>query len=523
MTIDPNTTPITNTDPTMYPTSDPNSTDPTTNDPTTPSASDPTITMPATDPTTDDTYSSSYPMPPSPKAEPFIPALTVPASTDTPRDRAYTLHLQGYRSPAIAAHLHVPERTIRHWIQMTNQDINALPALDSLDGLTDPDQQEQQAGVPTDANATTPTATLTTLTTLTTLQHQRTLAIERHRARSAAAWALHDQLRATLDPFLARLSERLLLHTQYPDDADHVSMSTLELAGGPLSPAFRAMYHMLPGIITGLTRSLALAERADLQIDRLQGIVPPATQPATPKIAPKQPAAEPVKLQPTSADFIRAARAQRIAAEDAYIIPRLTQRQRDLIRAYCALPDPLPDGPIETWNIKIDPNAPLTRWREVLLPHGRHLDDDDDPCDPEDELDDNPDDNDPDDDPDPTPPTGKGGNHPGNPSANESTNKTGNHPGKHSGNKSGKTIGNHPGNASGNDSDKPSGTHRAPSRPHHRAPTRSRTTNGGGKDARLTTPTHAGKNAPTNPGNKIGNPGNDSGNDSGKKTGNPSG
>ncbi|MGZ6321917.1 MAG: hypothetical protein ACXWQR_21760, partial [Ktedonobacterales bacterium] len=166
---------------------------------------------------------------------------------------------------------------------MTNQDINTLPALDTFadlsthDAAFDPAAPEQQTNPTTDCNECTPA-------TLTTLQHQRTLAIERHRARAAAAWALHDQLRATLDPFLARLSERLLLHTQYPDDQDHVSMSTLALAGGPLSPAFRAMYHMLPGIITGLTRSLALAERADLQIDRLQGIIPPA--PAQPKQPP---------------------------------------------------------------------------------------------------------------------------------------------------------------------------------------------------------------------------------------------
>ncbi|MGZ6322134.1 MAG: terminase gpP N-terminus-related DNA-binding protein, partial [Ktedonobacterales bacterium] len=182
--------------------------DPMTTDPTTTATSDPTTTMPATDPTTDtNMYDPTIPpMPPSPKAEPFIPALTVPATANTPRDRAYTLHLQGYRSPAIAAHLHVPERTIRHWIQHTNQDINALPALADLDALDDPaatadatnPDQQPTATPSTDANHSAPA-------TLTTLQAQRTLAVERHRARSAAAWALHDQLRATLDPFLARL------------------------------------------------------------------------------------------------------------------------------------------------------------------------------------------------------------------------------------------------------------------------------------------------------------------------------
>ncbi|HEX8032717.1 MAG TPA: helix-turn-helix domain-containing protein, partial [Ktedonobacterales bacterium] len=192
----------------MHPTLDPNI-DPTTNN------TDPT-TMPATDPYPDDTYTpSSYPMPPSPTAEPFIPATSVPATADTPRDRAYTLHLQGYRSPAIAAHLHVPERTIRHWIQQTNQDLNALPALDDLTGATDPDQQDALSTAATDL-AASPLSLwergqgVRSAATLTTLQHQRTLAVERHRARSAAAWALHDQLRATLDPFLARLSERLL-------------------------------------------------------------------------------------------------------------------------------------------------------------------------------------------------------------------------------------------------------------------------------------------------------------------------
>jgi putative ATPase subunit gpP of terminase len=129
----------------MYPTNDPINPNPNSIDPTilTPTADlitanttipafDPTTPMPATDPntTTDitDTYTPIYSMPPSPAAEPFIPARSVPATADTPRDRAYTLHLQGYRSPAIAAHLHVPERTIRHWIQHTNQEINALPS-----------------------------------------------------------------------------------------------------------------------------------------------------------------------------------------------------------------------------------------------------------------------------------------------------------------------------------------------------------------------------------------------------------
>ncbi|HEX8036528.1 MAG TPA: hypothetical protein VF510_21905, partial [Ktedonobacterales bacterium] len=471
-----------------------------------------------------DTYTSSYPMPPSPTAEPFIPATSVPATADPPRDRAYTLHLQGYRSPAIAAHLHVPERTIRYWIQHTNQDLNALPALDDLTDTTN-------AGDATDL-AASPLSLWergqgVRSATLTTLQHQRTLAVERHRARSAAAWALHDQLRATLDPFLARLSERLLLHTQYPDDADHVSMSTLALAGGPLSPAFRAMYHMLPGIIGGLTRSLALAERADLQIDRLLAVTPPPApkQPPESKAVPKQPTQEETKPLPTSGDFRRAARAQRIAEEDAYVIPRLTKRQRDLIRLYCALPDPLPEGPMETWNIKIDPNAPLTRWREVLLPHGRRLDDPDD-------LDD-----DPEDDPDPTPPSGTGG--------------------KYSGNKSGKTIGKHSGTQSGNaitahtpppsphgpfppreggrglgKIDNSSGKRSTSPRPHHRASNRPRTTSGGkeaGKDARTDAPTASGNHS-GNPGNKIGNDsGNHSGNandtipgnDSGNKIGNP--
>ncbi|HEX8032412.1 MAG TPA: hypothetical protein VF510_01120, partial [Ktedonobacterales bacterium] len=265
-------------------------------------------------------------------------------------------------------------------------------------------------------------------------------------------------------------------------------MSTLALAGGPLTPAFRAMYHMLPGIMHGLTRSLALAERADLQIDRLLAVTPPPApkQPPESKAVPKQPTQEETKPLPTSADFIRAARAQRIAEEDAYVIPRLTKRQRDLIRAYVALPDPLPDGPIETWNIKIDPNAPLTRWREVLLPHNRHLADDDDDLDA---------------DPDPTPPTG-------------TTSTNGTH-GKPSGKASGKASG------KGGTS---SGKRSAPSRPHHRAPTRpnrprtTQTTTGGGteagKDARTDAPTTSG-NPSGNAGNKIGN---DSGNTSGNVT-----
>ncbi|HEX8034421.1 MAG TPA: hypothetical protein VF510_11260, partial [Ktedonobacterales bacterium] len=76
MTFDPNTTAASN----------PTTITPTTITPNT----DPTTTMPATDTVndTDDTYTSSYPMPPSPKAEPFIPARRVPATPNTPRDHA---------------------------------------------------------------------------------------------------------------------------------------------------------------------------------------------------------------------------------------------------------------------------------------------------------------------------------------------------------------------------------------------------------------------------------------------------
>ncbi len=378
-----------------------------------------------TNPNTPDTPDTDhYPMPPSPNAEPFIPAPTIHITApNTPRERAYTLHIQGYRSPAIAAHLGVPERTIRHWIQTTNQDLNALPALDALDVLDtlDPTNPDQQTPASSDPNAPT-----SATSTLATLQHQRTLAVERHRARSAAAWGLHDQFRATLDPFLARLSERLLLHTQYPDDNDNVSMSTLELAGGPLSPAFRAMYHMLPGLINGITRSLALAERADLQIDRLLALTLPASlpQPATPP-AQQEPkkaakaAQHDAKPWPTREEINRAVEEQKAAeraAEDAFMIPRLTEHQRQLIRAYSALPDPLPDD-FDFDNLKVDPNAPLTRWREVLFPHGinyaySHAYDDDD--DFEDDL-------------DTTPPTGK---------------KSGKHSGKKIGSPSGKHSGN---------------------------------------------------------------------------------
>ncbi|MGZ6391538.1 MAG: terminase gpP N-terminus-related DNA-binding protein, partial [Ktedonobacterales bacterium] len=132
----------------------PNTFGPDITDPTsaTSAASDPTTTMPTNSATTayDIDPTPSSPMQPSPTAEPFIPATSVPATANTPRERAYTLHLQGYRSPAIAAHLHVPKRTIRHWIQMTNQDINTLPALDTFadlsthDAAFDPAAPEQQ-------------------------------------------------------------------------------------------------------------------------------------------------------------------------------------------------------------------------------------------------------------------------------------------------------------------------------------------------------------------------------------------
>ena len=433
----------------------------------------PATTDPISNPTASDndryTDPTIPPMPPSPKAEPFHPATTVPASAiaPTPREQAFTLHLQGYRSPAIAAHLGVPERTIRYWIQTTTQQLNALPALDTLDtldALADPLDPAAPEQPPTASDPTASTAPISA--PLTTLQHQRTLAIERHRARSAAAWALHDQLRATLDPVLARLSERLLLHTQYPDDADPVSMATLALAGGPLTPAFRAMYHILPGIINGLTRSLALAERADLQIDRLQGItpsIPPAPkQPATstptstPSTAKQQQPAEPMKPWPTREEINRAVQAER-DAEDAIAASVFTERQLNIFRALACLPEKLPDGPIDTWNITFDPNAPISAWRLAVYPHmrhraGRYAADDSDA--PDDAL-----------DPAPASTSGKKIGNPGNASGN-SGKKIGNAPGTHPPSISphgpfppregGRGLGSgNPGNTSGNESGNP--------------------------------------------------------------------
>ena len=37
------------------------------------------------------------------------------------RDRAYAFHLEGMRSPTIAAQLGVPERTVRSWITTINR------------------------------------------------------------------------------------------------------------------------------------------------------------------------------------------------------------------------------------------------------------------------------------------------------------------------------------------------------------------------------------------------------------------
>jgi Putative ATPase subunit of terminase (gpP-like) len=46
------------------------------------------------------------------------------------RDRAWTLHCQGLRSPAIAADLSASERTVRSWIQQTREELAAeLPDL----------------------------------------------------------------------------------------------------------------------------------------------------------------------------------------------------------------------------------------------------------------------------------------------------------------------------------------------------------------------------------------------------------
>ena len=78
-----------------------------------------------------------------------------------------------------------------------------------------------------------------------------------------------------------------------------------------------------------------------------------------------------MKPWPTREEIERAVQAER-DAEDAIAASVFTERQLNIFRALACLPEKLPDGPIETWNIKFDPNAPISAWRLALYPHMRH-------------------------------------------------------------------------------------------------------------------------------------------------------
>lgn len=96
-----------------------------------------------------------------------------PAASQHPRalkDRAFDLYSRGFRSPAIAAQLGVPERTIRNWVQSIIQQL----------------AQDDVAANPEIA------------------RQQRALSIESQRAVAATAWTAYQQLSDAYISLMAR-------------------------------------------------------------------------------------------------------------------------------------------------------------------------------------------------------------------------------------------------------------------------------------------------------------------------------
>jgi hypothetical protein len=96
------------------------------------------------------------------------------------RDQAWTLHCQGLRSPAIAKQLHVPERTVRDWLQRLKERLaeEAQETEEAAETAASGTGNDDKAADSARANHTA----------------QRALAVERHLAVAVAAWADHDRL-----------------------------------------------------------------------------------------------------------------------------------------------------------------------------------------------------------------------------------------------------------------------------------------------------------------------------------------
>jgi hypothetical protein len=155
------------------------------------------------------------------------------------RDRAWTLYCQGQRSPAIAQQLHVPERTVRDWLQRIREQLA--------------EEADEAADDSEDSGASHAA--------------QLAIAVERHLAVAVAAWADHDRLAHAQQLILAQLESA-------------ASTPSASVSPGSSGSSVVDAAAALARLSAAGTRALAVALAAQRAVARLQGLhlAPPPPQ-----------------------------------------------------------------------------------------------------------------------------------------------------------------------------------------------------------------------------------------------------
>lgn len=149
------------------------------------------------------------------------------------KDHVFALYCAGQRSPAIAAELGIPERTARHWVHMTLQqlaqdDVTASPAI---------------------------------------ARQQRALAIESQRAALASAWETYHRLTAAHNQLLD-LALMTTLRQSHPG-ADGDDAPQADIAAVIVDP--QRLFANVQRLASSAARYLALVISANREIALLQG------------------------------------------------------------------------------------------------------------------------------------------------------------------------------------------------------------------------------------------------------------
>ncbi len=203
------------------------------------------------------------------------------------KERAFALACTGLRSPAIALRLHVPERTIRRWVNDTllslaqdalDPDTSYAPDTSGSSGSSaasgksnDPNARDGAAASANDSGSPSGDAASpgdiggpATRPTLIPLERHRALAIESQRAVAATAHAAYDRLMARHDDLLDSLT------TILRDSMTSVADSSA--APAPLPPAAALLTRLIAQLEAGATHHLRIAQTAHRDAARFQGV-----------------------------------------------------------------------------------------------------------------------------------------------------------------------------------------------------------------------------------------------------------